>query len=290
MNTNQFNSVLKKIALTALLVVVFGCNSGAYQEDLSMEPVDVSEEFEGVESFNSDRAGGSEETISSDQKMPEEVKIIKSANGRYKVDDVKKATADIRQIAMQYNAYVSDQRFQNDLYRIENRFTVKVPKEHFDAFLDSIKMVVAFVEYENITTKDVTEEYVDLESRLKTKLEVKARYEAVLRQNAKTVKDILLTEEKLRVIQEEIESAQGRLKYLTSKVAYSTVQVDLYETVEYVEEPSTYKKSFGDKSKNAFTFGWKMIEATILFFIHIWPLLIIGCVMFFLLRKWLRRK
>lgn len=289
MNTKQFNSVLKKIALTTLLVIVFGCDTGSYKEDLAMEPVDVSEEFEGVVSASSDDVGNSEKIISVDQTEPMEVKIIKSANARYKVEDVKVVTADIRRIALYYEAYVSDQRFQNDLYQIENRFTVKVPSEHFDVFMDSISTVVTFVEYENISTKDVTEEFVDLESRLKTKLEVKARYEEVLRQKAKTVEDILLTEEKLRVIQEEIESAQGRLKYLTNKVAYSTIQIDLYQTVEYVEEPTSYKKSFLDKSKNGFSFGWSMIEATLLFFIHMWPLLILGGFLVVFLRKWIRK-
>ena len=80
--------------------------------------------------------------------------------------------------------------------------------------MDSINNSVEFIDYENITTKDVTEEYIDLESRLNTKLEVKQRYESILRKQAKTVKDILATEEKLQIIQEEIESVQGRLKYL----------------------------------------------------------------------------
>lgn len=49
--------------------------------------------------------------------------------------------------------------------------------------MDSINSVVEFVEFENITTKDVTEEYIDLETRLKTKQEVKQRYEDILCKN-----------------------------------------------------------------------------------------------------------
>ena len=289
MNTKQLKSVVNKVVLTAIMVFIFSCNTEGYKEDLTMEAVDVSEEFEATVYGNSNNGDASQDNDPPAEEMYQDLKIIKSATAKYKVDDVKVATAEIKKIAMQYNAYISDQRFQNNLYQIENRFTVKVPQEHFDAMMDSIASVVAFIEYENITTKDVTEEYVDLQSRLKTKLEVKARYEEVLRKNAKTVEDILLTEDKLRIIQEEIESAQGRLKYLTSKVAYSTIQVDLYETVEYVDEPTSYKKTFLDKSKNGFSFGWNMIEATLLFFIHVWPLLIGGVILIVFLRKRFRK-
>jgi len=282
MNTNQFKSVVKKVAVAAMTVFVFACNSEAYNESVPLEAVDVSEEFE------SKVYGNNNNTLQNDNAPAKEafkdIKIIKSATAKYKVDNVKLATAEIKKIALRYQAYISDQRFQNNLYQIENRFTVKVPQEHFDTMMDSIAGVVSFIEYENITTKDVTEEYVDLQSRLKTKLEVKARYEEVLRRNAKTVEDILLTEEKLRVIQEEIESAQGRLKYLTSKVAYSTIQIDLYETVEYVDEPTSYTKTFGDKSKNGFSFGWNIVEAIVLFLIHVWPLLLGGIALVVFLR------
>lgn len=287
MNTKQLKSVVKKVAIATMAVFVFACNSEAYKEEVAMEAVDISEEFEST-------AYGNTNTALQDNNAPvpemyKDVKIIKSATAKYKVDDVKLATAEIKNIAMQYRAYISDLRFQNTLYQIENRFTVKVPQEHFDAVMDSIAGVVSFIEYENITTKDVTEEYIDLQARLKTKLEVKARYEEVLRRNAKTVEDILLTEDKIRIIQEEIESAQGRLKYLTSKVAYSTIQIDLYETVAYVDEPSSYKKTFGDKSKNGLSFGWNMVEAIILFLIHVWPLLLAGILLVVFLRKRIKK-
>lgn len=287
MNTKQFKSVVKKVAISAMTVFVFACNGEAYKEDLAMEGVDVSEEFESTVYENSN--GALQDEGSPVKETYKDIKIIKSATAKYKVDNVKLVTAEIKKIALRYQAYISDQRFQNTLYQIENRFTIKVPQEHFDVMMDSIAGVVSFIEYENITTKDVTEEYIDLQSRLKTKLEVKARYEEILRGNAKTVKDILLTEDKLRIIQEEIESAQGRLKYLTSKVAFSTIQIDLYETVEYVDEPTTYKKTFGDKSKNGFSFGWGIVESIVLFLIHVWPLLLVGVLLVVFLRKRIKK-
>ncbi|MEL6811512.1 MAG: DUF4349 domain-containing protein [Bacteroidota bacterium] len=290
MKTKQFNSIFKVWTLFGVLLFLSACNTNAaYKEDINLAEVDLNEEYDGLSGFVGNESIQVDSNMEPAPEFPKDLKIIKSAEARYKVENVKEATRKIKGVAQKYNAYISDLRFNNNLYKLENRFTVKVPQQHFDALMDSIAGVVSFVEYENITTKDVTEEYIDLESRLKTKLEVKARYEEVLRKNAKTVKDILATEEKLRVIQEEIESAQGRLKYLTNKVAFSTIVIDLYETVEYTPEPSSYEKSFGDKSKNGFSFGWNMIESGILFLIHIWPLLLFGTLLFFFLRRKMKK-
>ena len=254
--------------LTALLLFLcFNCTENSYKEAVMASNVDVSDDFEIVET---------EKMIENNQNnTPIDIKIIKSATARYQVKDVKVATYKIKSITQKYGAYISDLRFQNDLYKKENRFTIKVPQQYFDTLIDSVNTIVDFVEYENYTTKDVTEEYIDLETRLKTKLEVKERYESILRKNAKTVEDILKTEDKIRIIQEEIEAAQGRLKYLTNKVSYSTIQIDLYETVDYVEQPESYTKTFWDKTKNGLSNGWFIIESILIVLINIWPLIII---------------
>lgn len=283
MTTTKLNSATKIFLAIGLFLLISACqqNSTGYAEDLKMEATDVSAEYDGIETSET----GLIDTENETSKVPKDLKIIKSANARYKVKNVKLATDDIKRIAAHFDAYISDLRYENTLYQIENRFTIKVPKENFDKIMDSIGSVAEFTDYENITTKDVSEEYIDLSARLQTKLEVKKRYEEILRRNATTVKDILATEDKLRIIQEEIESAQGRLNYLSNKVAYSTIQVDLYETVEYTEEPTSYKKSFVDKSKNGFSFGWNMIETVVLFIIHIWPVLLLALGLYIFLRK-----
>ncbi|WP_026753856.1 DUF4349 domain-containing protein [Sediminibacter sp. Hel_I_10] len=222
---------------------------------------------------------------------PKDLKIIKSAQARYKVGSVKSSTYQIKQIAQKYDAYISDLRFENNLYKKENRFTIKIPQQNFDMMMDSIGQIVEFVEYENITTQDVTEEYIDVNTRLQTKIEIKSRYESILRKNAKTVEDILATEDKLRIIQEEIEVAQGRLNYLSNKVSYSTIQIDLYETVAYKEEPETYEKTFWIKTQEALSSGWWMIAHFLLALIYIWPITILIVVFLVVLRKrWKKRK
>lgn len=291
MNTKMKSIGTKVLAIGIVVTSFFACNNADYKERVSMEP--ISEAMETTEEAymadvkaNVGNPFAQQETI----KTPSHLKIIKTATTRYKVEDVKKATTAIKKMAVKYDAYISELSFNNTLYEKQNKFTIKVPNIHFDTMMDTIAGTASFIEFENITTKDVTEEFMDISARLKTKQEVKKRFEEVLRKRAVTVEDILLTEDKLRVIQEEIESAQGRLKYLTDKVSFSTIHVDLYETVEYRDEPDSYTKTFIDKAKNGFSNGWSIVEVLVLGLITIWPLLLMGIVIWFLVKVYLKKR
>jgi len=285
MRTNRLQRRVKIFLSLLFIGLLLSCNSNDYREQLPVEGVDVSEMYEAVEDSQTNVLS----TTAGKKETAQKLKIIKSAEVKYKVKHVKIATNQINVLVQKFNGYVSDQRFQNNAYQIENRFVIKVPEQYFGVLMDSLKQVAEFVDYENITTQDVTEEYIDLQSRLKTKLEIKERYETILRQRAKTVKDILAAEEKLGIIQEEIEATQGRLHYLTNKVSFSTIQVDLYETVNYKEVPESYKRTFFSKTKEGFSFGWKLIENIVLGFIHIWPLVLTAIALFFIIRRKLRK-
>lgn len=213
------------------------------------------------------------------------LKIIKSAKTKYKVKDVKESTKEIKKLANKYGGYISNLSYQNNLYRIENNFTIKIPRDYFDVFLDSIHNYIEFVDYENIITKDVTKDYFDASSRLKTKEEVKKRYEEILRKKAKTVDDILNTEEKLRIIQEEIDATKGKLNYFKNRISFSSIEIELYEEVDYKPAPKTYNKSFLSETKDGFKNGTAIISKILIGIVNIWPLLILGIGIFLIYKR-----
>lgn len=277
MDLSKFKTITKILLLSLLLIA-------CHENDQYAENDFISADKEIVTDFESIKTNS---TSNYNLNVPKNLKIIKSAKTRYKVTSVKDAIARIKKHAKKYGGYISDLQFQNNTYRIESQFTIKIPQENFDVIMDSINNSVEFVDYENITTKDVTEEYIDIETRLKTKIEIKGRYETILRKQAKTVKDILETEDKLRVIQEEIESSKGRLNYLKNRISFSTVQIELYETVDYKEQPTAYNKTFWTKTKEGFSNGWDAVSNLALVIINIWPivLLILGIILIIRKRK-----
>lgn len=287
MNTITFSKLLKSFIFIYVLILSISCNKAEnsyFKEDIAIaaDGEEINSHYDAIEE------SGTGSTLNDDQTFEiRDLKIIKTANVRFKVKNVQESTQTIKALVNDYEGYISNMRFSNNSYQKENSFTIKVPRDNFDKLLDSLSSVAEFIDHIEIASKDVTEEYMDVETRLKTKLEVKARYEEILRNNAKTVKDILETEEKLRIIQEEIEVAQGRLKYMVNRISFSTINVVLYETVEYKEQPDVYKRTFGSEITEALSSGWNLIKNMFLGIIYIWPLilLIAGVILFIRIRK-----
>jgi len=274
MKSNKLSEV-GIVMLVVILLLSISCSKESKLNDIALEniPLKTTGEQPVLNSFetNDDREANK---IGVDRRL----KIIKNATSKIKVKNVEKATQLAKNTARKYDGYVSDERFTNTNTTKENRFTIRIPKDHFDTVLNQICELSEFVEYKNVSTIDVTEEYIDISSRLKTRLEVKERYENILRTSAKTVEDILLAEDKLNELQEEIESTQARLNYLGNKVSYSTIQLDMYETVIPKKEPETYEPGFFDNAQEGLSFGWSLIKGLILIVFYIWPLIVLGLI------------
>lgn len=297
MKVITLKTVAKIVLVFLFLNICISCSeqSASIKEDLTLENVDINDDYDSVDNLMkteyqpqvTDANGRT--TVKST--IIKDLKIIKTASTRYKVKSLDKALVNIKMLVEKSGGYISELRLDNDAYRKENKFTIKIPKTYFDSVLDTIGSFAEHIDYVNISTQDVTEEYMDVQTRLKTKMEVKARLETVLRKNAKTVEDILNTEEHLRIIQEEIEVAQGKLKYMTNRVAFSTINVEIYEAVDYVQKPTTYHKSFLTEVGEALGFGWETIKNIVLGLLHIWPFVIFGTFLTIVIRrKLLKRK
>ncbi len=212
--------------------------------------------------------------------IPVKRKIIKTAEVRMEVKSLDKSSKYVQGLVERYDGFVSNLNMANSNYELSAEISLKVPFKHFQTLLDSIKKQAVFLNYERIHTDDVTEEYFDIQTRLKTKKEVRDRYIDILRNKAKNVKDILLAEDKIRVIQEEIEAAEGRLKFLSTNVSMSTVTVELYQKIEYKPSPETYSNSFWNRLGRSFKNGLQFFEELTLGLISIWPLLLIFGLLF----------
>ena len=105
---------------------------------------------------------------------------------------------------------------------------------------------------------------------------MQARYIEILRKQAGNVTDILEAEEKIRLLQEEIEATEAKLRYLQDQVQYSTIHLEIYQKVEYRAKPVVFKESFLGRLKSSFINGWEALVSLVLFLINIWPFLLIG--------------
>jgi Domain of unknown function (DUF4349) len=214
-------------------------------------------------------------------------KIIKTAGISYQFADYENDIVALKKIIKKHGGFISNESETNSDTEIRNEIVIRVDNVKFDVLVSEIMTLSAATDYKNISAQDITEEYVDLQTRLKTKKKVEARYEAILLK-ANTIYDILQVEEELAYIREEIESVEGKLRYYDDRVSYSTISLSVYETLDYT--PKSPSESFGSKLKKAVVTGWRGIIGFFIGLVYIWPFWLILFIGFVLLRRFIRRR
>jgi hypothetical protein len=215
-------------------------------------------------------------------------KIIKDARVGLKVENYDSYRLKLDSVINSLNGYISNDNQDKNDYNIKCNLSIRMQAENFEKFLQYLENGDAKLLYKNVSARDVTEEFIDIEARLKTKKEVEKRYIQLLGK-AHSIKDILEIEEKLRVIREEIEAKEGRLKYLKNQVAYSTIYLQITQELEYKYEP-VKEKSFFQRLWKSIDKGWKGFITFLLFLFRIWPVILIGIAIFYYIRRIRRKK
>ena len=123
-----------------------------------------------------------------------------------------------------------------------------------------------------ITSEDVTTEFVDTRSRLESKKQVRLRYLDLLKQ-ARNMEEILSVQSEINGIQEEIESASGRIEYMNHSSSFSTINLTFYQIVN-ASAVDPEKITFSTKLGNAFKNGWSWIGEVFVGIVSVWPLLL----------------
>ncbi|MCA0753818.1 DUF4349 domain-containing protein [Paenibacillus sp. N4] len=219
-------------------------------------------------------------------------KIIYTANLTMKVDDLAAAAGKLRSAITQSGGYIL--QFQDTRYNgeIGSSYTIKVPAAGFMPFIDLVEQIEHRSFERNIGGKDVSEEYVDLEARLKAKQLVEARLLEMM-DKATKADDLLKFSDQIGQVQEEIERIQGRLRYLDNNVAFSTVELSMYQTDQTVKQLSAADDGLGGKMLQALTDNtrnvWEGVKLLLIFVAGALPVLIALAVIAAPI-IWLRRK
>jgi hypothetical protein len=212
--------------------------------------------------------------------------LIKTGTLSLKVEDYDSARVYILARVEQADGYIASENETNDPYRKQGRMTIRTPAAQFDVLIEDLAAIAEWVQSKNVTSRDVTEEFVDQEARLRTKKAVEARFLNIL-STASTVKDILAVENEMRKLREEIESTEGRLKYLRNQVSLSTINLSYYQDLKAGPAPG---QSFFGKLARAFGDGFQRLLGLVLGLVRAWPWILVLLVILFVARRVLRRR
>ena len=304
------NKKMKSVKFGIVVIIallMWSCSQNRYKERTEVAEAEAPLSLDEKES-NSDNQKSSPETyISSSAALenPNDTirKMIRTANIKFKVKDVIKATYIIENIVVTHNGFVGNSNLTSQInstkettvkedstllttyYSIINTLVLRVPNVQLDTTLKEIAQFVEFMDYRIIDAKDVT---LDLLSK---KLEQNrlARYDSrmtnAIDNKGKRLNDVSDAENNLLDKQTQADEAKLANLQILDSIKYSTINLFLYQnqSVKYeviakekMIEP--YSTPFGTRFIDALKFGWSIIVEFFLFLINIWSIILIAAI------------
>ncbi|WP_348824925.1 DUF4349 domain-containing protein [Flavobacterium aestuarii] len=270
-----------KLIIALLFFVALSCKKAEAEvsADMSIQAVKLPAK---AESVNSD-----DYSVSPNEKDKViEKKIIRTGNLRFQTDNLETTYEQIKNAVKKGKAFIQNDSQGKEYASIYRRITVRIPSDNFDSFIKDISNGVDYFDNKEINSQDVTEEYIDIDARLKAKKKLENRYLELLAK-ANKMSEMLAIEAQLSAIREEIEAKEGQLRYMQSQVSLSTVTIEFYKTIA---EESGVTISYGAKIWNSIKSGFYGISTFFLWLLEIWPFIILAVALFYFIRKRFKKK
>ena len=198
-------------------------------------------------------------------------KIIRNADLTMEVPSTTTTQHQIASIAESHGGFVvtseSKQRDNAEPAKrtLDIKLVVRIPENQFGTALDQIRALgTGTPKEEKITGQDVTEEFIDLEARIKTQKALEAQFLLIMRQAGK-ISDALEVQRQLADVRSEIEKLEGRKRFLENRSSLATITVNLETPTPIVPVTSTgFKSSLRDAVADSVEIG----SAILLFFVR----------------------
>lgn len=293
MNNKRLTAVIAVVA-----ILCFSCNNRtpetnnvliADNKDKGIVNMESPYKDEEQKYIDTDSIGDKKQNVkeikqTEDKSKPDwDKKIIKTASLNVEVKEYAAFSVSLREKVKAAGGYIAQEEQTQSDYKIENTIVIKVPVDQFDNASTSLVNNVEKVNEKKITSQDVTTDMIDTKSRMEAKKQVRLRYMDLLKQ-AKNMEEILNVQSEINSIQEEIESASGRIQYLGNSAAYSTINLTYYQVVNSsAKENET--PSFFKKIGSAFKLGGAWIVDLMIAMVAVWPLFLLAAIIFLLYRK-----
>ena len=195
-------------------------------------------------------------------------KIIRNANLTVEVASATDSQRRIVSIAESHQGFVvtseATQRTAEDRTKpeINVNMILRVPAAQFNQVMEEIRAVGARIMQEKVTGQDVTEEFMDLEARIKNQKALESQFLEIMKRAGK-VDDALSVQRELAEVRTEIEKLEGRRRFLDNQSSLSTINVTLQPPTQIVNATG-----FWYSVRSAFSDGVDVAADIILFLIR----------------------
>ncbi len=284
------------IAVAAVLATVVACAAPAPQVIKKEVPV----EKEVIETVVVEREVAARPVAGLNLEPVEERMIIWTGNISLIVKDTEKSLEEVESLAKELGGYVVSSSSWYQEEQLRARLTIRVPAEEFDTAMARLKDLAIRVENRNISTQDVTEEYTDLNARLRNLEATEKELLELLtevRERTHEAEDVLAVYRELTNIREQIEQLKGRMQYLEKMTAMATINIELIPDVLAKPLVVAGWRPTGTAANAVRTLIKTLqfiVDAAIWLIIYVLPTLVVMAIPFFILwmiwRRWRRKR
>ncbi len=270
---------MKKVTLLLLVLSLFfiwSCGNKANESSVAMDEVTELSELK------TPQADAKKEAKLEDKQASEyDRKITKTGDINFETKDIVKTKSAIQKQVKALKGYIESDEISTYDERKSNTLTIRIPSSSFDTLINNVAEQATKIDSREVRLSDVTEEHIDLDKRLKTKKELEARYIQLL-QKATKVEEILKIEEQMGKLREDIESTEGRFRYLNGQVDYSTLNVTFYK--------SNPDYNFWNRIGNGFSNGWETLLTFVVMLANLWAVILLATGIIFFIRYWRKKR
>ena len=258
--------------LLSTLLLVTGCSSmekSASQADQTSQAKTQVANDSAPEQSEMRKVSLDDATKAESSEVALDRKIIRNADLSLEVPSTTEAQHKVTSIAESRGGFVvtseSKQRENVDPVKrtLDIKLVVRVPANQFGPALDEIKGLASNVPEENVTGQDVTEEFIDLEARIKTQKALELQFLEIMRQ-ANKVADALEVQRQIADVRTDIEKLEGRKRFLENRSSLSTITVNLKSPTPIAVSTS----GFGHSIREAASDSVDLASGIVLFFVR----------------------
>lgn len=196
-------------------------------------------------------------------------KIIRNANLTMEVTSTTDTQHEVTTIAEAHGGFVvtseAKQRESQDPARrtLDIKLVVRVPSERFGSALDQIRGLAETLREEAVAGQDVTEEFIDLEARIRTQQALELQFTEILKQ-ARKVSDAMEVQRQIADVRTDIEKLEGRKRFLANRSSLSTITVN----IEAPRMITVNTSGFGRSLRDSVGMGVDLGSAILLFLVR----------------------
>lgn len=230
-----------------------------------------------------------------DQNQPivTERKIIRNADIRLETNSPEESQQKIAQIAESKNGFVIETSQTSSDVRTSTRdiinMTIRVPAAKFDETIAEIRATGSRIIQETVKGQDVTEEFIDIEARLKAQRALEEQFLEIMKRST-TVSDALNVQRELAQVRGEIEKIEGRKRFLENQAALSTIKIQLQTPASLSANPSGFFYELKEALSTGFNAALKFVLFLVTAVIALAPFFIFIVLPIYLLLRYFWRK